>query len=69
MPKLSCLLPFSDNMVLQQKTKAAIWGKAEPGKTVNVQLLPGAPKNTAAIAGSDGKWKVMLIYANLRRAL
>lgn len=50
---------FSDNMVLQQKTKAAIWGKAEPGKTVSVSTTWSTKKYTA-IAGADGKWKIML---------
>ncbi len=27
---------FSDNMVLQQKTDAAIWGWAKPGSTVQI---------------------------------
>lgn len=50
---------FSDNMVLQQKTKAAIWGKAEPGKTVSITTTWSTKKYTA-IAGADGKWKVMV---------
>ena len=27
---------FADNMVLQQQTDAALWGKAEPGKKVTI---------------------------------
>ncbi|TFF40733.1 sialate O-acetylesterase [Mucilaginibacter psychrotolerans] len=50
---------FSDNMVLQQKTKAAIWGKAQPGKTVSVTTT-WSTKKYSAVAGADGKWKVML---------
>jgi sialate O-acetylesterase len=50
---------FSDNMVLQQKTKAAIWGKADPGKAVTVSTT-WSSKKYSAIAGADGKWKIML---------
>jgi sialate O-acetylesterase len=50
---------FTDNMVLQQKTKAAIWGKAEAGKTVSVTTTWSSKKYTA-VADADGKWKVML---------
>src|SRR5438067_773544 len=48
---------FSDNMVLQQKTKAAIWGKAEAGKKVTVSTTwSGKKYNT--IADADGNWKI-----------
>lgn len=48
---------FSDNMVLQQKTKAAIWGKAEAGKKITITTTwPGKKYNTTADA--DGNWKI-----------
>jgi sialate O-acetylesterase len=48
---------FSDNMVLQQKTDAAIWGTAAKNSTVKVTTSWNGKSYTAR-AGSDGKWKV-----------
>lgn len=48
---------FSDNMVLQQKTKAAIWGKTDAGKTVTITTGWSGKKYTV-VAGSDGNWKI-----------
>ena len=48
---------FGDNMVLQQKTDAAIWGKATSNKTVKV-TTSWNKKNYTTKADSDGKWKV-----------
>ena len=46
---------FSDNMVLQQQTEAAIWGKARPdAKVVITPSWPG--KKVVVKAGEDGKW-------------
>lgn len=50
---------FSDNMVLQQKTKAAIWGKADPGTIVQI-MTTWSKMVYASTAGKDGKWKIML---------
>ena len=48
---------FSDNMVLQQKTEAAVWGWAKAGSTV--QLTASWDKKKYAVkAGADGKWKL-----------
>ena len=50
---------FGDNMVFQQKTNAAVWGKADPGKTV--KLVPGWDKKTyTAKADEKGNWKVTM---------
>lgn len=50
---------FGDNMVFQQKTEAAVWGKAEPGKTV--ELIPGWNKRTYRGKADDkGNWKIMM---------
>ncbi|MCC6680683.1 MAG: 9-O-acetylesterase [Phycisphaeraceae bacterium] len=49
---------FSDHMVLQRQTDAPIWGKAEPGERVSVQLADKAP--VSASADKDGKWQVRL---------
>lgn len=53
------LLPsvFSDNMVLQQKTNAAIWGKATAGKAVKINVSWNKI-NYGAIADVNGNWKI-----------
>lgn len=48
---------FSDHMVLQQNKPIPIWGWADPGEEVTVAI---EGKRRAAVAGEDGKWKVML---------
>ena len=50
---------FSDNMVLQQKTDAAIWGTAEKNATVKV-ITSWNNKYYTVRAASDGKWKVKI---------
>ena len=47
-----------DNMVLQQKTDAKIWGKATPGHKIDVSASWKA--NVQTKAGKDGKWTVVL---------
>ncbi len=48
---------FSNNMVLQQKTDAAIWGWAKAGSNVALTTSWNNKKyNTTA--GADGKWKL-----------
>lgn len=50
---------LSDNMVLQQKTKVNIWGKATAGKTVEVK--PSWSSTIAkATTDQDGKWIVSI---------
>lgn len=52
----SCI---SDNMVLQQKTQAALWGTARPGSVVKVTpSWDGSPVEVKV--GADGKWLVRL---------
>jgi sialate O-acetylesterase len=48
---------FSDNMVLQQKTSAPVWGWDAPGKTIEVT---GSWNNrtVTAVADKSGKWIV-----------
>ncbi len=48
---------FTDNMVLQQKSEIEIYGTAEPGQTLIVQL---ANQSKQATAGPDGKWRTVL---------
>ncbi|MBL7737946.1 MAG: sialate O-acetylesterase [Chitinophagaceae bacterium] len=50
---------FSDNMVLQQQTDAAIWGWAKANATVQV-VTSWNKKKYAAKAGADGKWKTKI---------
>ena len=47
-----------DNMILQQRMGAPIWGWADPGETVTVAGSWG--KQASATAGGNGKWKVFL---------
>ncbi|MDR2622450.1 MAG: sialate O-acetylesterase [Dysgonamonadaceae bacterium] len=48
---------FTDNMVLQQKTEAPIWGKATPEK--EVKITTSWDNQTYKVkAGKDGKWLV-----------
>lgn len=50
---------FGDNMVLQQKTDASIWGWAASGS--NVQITGSwNNKKYSVKAGSDGKWKIKI---------
>ena len=49
---------FSDHMVLQQDTSAAIWGWAKAGEKVSVSGAWGA--KAACTAGADRTWRVRL---------
>ena len=57
-PKLPAI--FGDNMVLQQKTDAAIWGTANKNATVKV-ITSWNNKSYSARAGNDGKWKLKVV--------
>lgn len=48
---------ISDNMVLQQRAKVNVWGKADPGESVTVQLGSDSAQTTA---GKDGAWGVKI---------
>ena len=50
---------FADNMVLQQKTDAAIWGWAKPGSTVQL-TTSWNKKRYSTTADSEGKWKTKI---------
>lgn len=50
---------FSNNMVLQQQTNAAIWGKASPGKTVKV-TTSWNDGSYSAKTETDGSWKLKI---------
>jgi sialate O-acetylesterase len=49
---------IGDNMLLQQKTTAKIWGKANPGNKITVSA--SWKSSGEAITGNDGKWSVNL---------
>ena len=49
---------FSDSMVLQQKTAAALWGKGRPGGKISIEASwKGA---ASAVADSDGNWSATI---------
>ncbi len=50
---------FSDNMLLQQQTKARLWGWAEKGKEVKVETSWNSKKYEAK-ANEDGRWEVLV---------
>ena len=50
---------FSDNMVLQQQSKVAVWGWADPKAEVTVETSWNN-KSCTAKPDRDGKWKVMV---------
>ena len=47
---------IGDNMVLQQQTSAALFGKAEPGKTVTVKTSWNKKKVSTVADSQTGKW-------------
>jgi sialate O-acetylesterase len=56
--KLKLPALIGDNMLLQQKTNAKIWGKAAPGQ--KIQVTASWKANGEAVTGKDGKWQVEL---------
>ncbi|WP_234994517.1 sialate O-acetylesterase [Pedobacter caeni] len=50
---------FSDYMVFQQKTKAAVWGKADPGKTITISTTWSRARYTSK-ADELGNWKILV---------
>ncbi len=53
---------FSDNMVLQQRTKVTFWGKANPGEPVTVNSSWGASAKTKV--KDDSVWMTKLTTKN-----
>jgi sialate O-acetylesterase len=45
---------FGNNMVMQQKTENAIWGKAEPGE--NIEIISSWGEGVTAKAKTNGEW-------------
>ncbi len=48
---------FSDNMVFQQEMKAPVWGWADPGEKVIVEI---GDHKAEATTSAEGKWKVRI---------
>lgn len=48
---------FSDNMILQREMKVPVWGWADPGENIVVEL---GGHVAATFAGDDGKWKLYI---------
>ncbi|MBE5034053.1 sialate O-acetylesterase [Gallalistipes aquisgranensis] len=48
---------FGDGMVLQREDSAALWGRAEPGKSVTV-FTSWNGKRYRTRTGSDGRWRL-----------
>ena len=48
---------FGDNMVLQRDKPDTIWGWADPGQSVKVEI---AEKSASAVAGPDRRWQVKI---------
>ena len=51
---------ISDNMVLQQKTNATIWGWADPGEKIKVKASWRWLFRSSTTADKDGKWELKL---------
>ena len=48
---------FGDHMVLQREQPIPVWGWADPGEEVSVEL---GDKAVSTVAGDDGRWMVKL---------
>lgn len=54
---------FSDNMCLQQNAEIRIWGEADPGEAIEIELRDeenGAVLDRARTSTKDGNWKAVL---------
>lgn len=49
-----------DNMVLQQKSDARIWGWAAPGSTIQASGSWNPEYKASAVAGKNGRWDIFL---------
>lgn len=57
---------FSDHLVLQRAASVPVWGRAEPGERISLDLGGVAAAETAA--GADGRWRARLDLSDPRRA-
>ena len=51
---------IGDNMVLQQQTGAALWGKAEPGSKVTVRAS-WSKETISTVADGTGRWSATIL--------
>ena len=49
--------PFSDHMVLQYNTVVPVWGTADPGEKITVQI---GKQIRTAVTNADGQWMLKL---------
>ncbi|TSJ43220.1 sialate O-acetylesterase [Mucilaginibacter corticis] len=54
---------ITDNMVLQQKSKVALWGWADAGENISITGSWNG-KKVSAVTGADGKWQLWLKTGN-----
>lgn len=57
--RLKLPAPISDNMVLQQKTKAKIWGWSQPADVITINVS-WSKKTFSAVADKSGKWHLYI---------
>ena len=50
---------FADNMVLQRKTKAPVWGWADPGEKIRIKAS-WRWFGTSTTADKDGNWFIKI---------
>src|SRR3982751_6930682 len=50
---------ISDNMILQQNSRVALWGWARPGEKINIKAGWNA-KTVQTTTNADGKWMAYL---------
>jgi sialate O-acetylesterase len=55
--QLELAVPFTDNMILQRKSKVPVWGFDAPGNRVTVEF---AGQTKTAVADNNGDWMVKL---------
>src|SRR5574344_1476422 len=63
LPALAKVVPapiVSDGMVLQQKSKALLWGQAEPNAIVQITPSWNYKQTVKAVADGQGKWQARI---------
>lgn len=48
---------FTDNMILQQRSRTAIWGEAEPGRKVTISASWAKKQSWETTADANGRWR------------
>ena len=55
---------FSDDMVLQQELPVRVWGRSEPGASIEVRF---AGKTVSTTADGGGDWSLFLVLKGKMR--